>query len=148
MDVSITYDAIMAVVEEEVSREAAQARTAEGLSLYDELRMTSRDEAKKKRLVEEAVVVAREMLNRFADSIDDTEDGVAIALGLSSRRENGREASINAMLRSIMASIVLNRYFLSKGRNDLAEKYNSLASADIQALNRILYTKLPPSYPA
>lgn len=148
MDVSITYNDIIAIVEEEAAREAAQAYTAEGVSLYDGLRMVSRDDGKKKRLFDEALVVARELLNRFADSVDDADEGVTIALELSSRREKGREASITAALRSIMASIVLNRYFVSKNRSDLAEKYNSIATADIQALNKILYTKLPPSYPA
>ena len=43
MEFNIEYSTIMAIAEEEVSREASQAYSAEGESLYDGLRLISRD---------------------------------------------------------------------------------------------------------
>ena len=51
MEFKLEYNTIIGIVEEEVSREAAQAYSTDGSSLYDGLRMVSRDEEKKKRLL-------------------------------------------------------------------------------------------------
>ena len=59
MEFKIEYDKIIAIVEEEVSREGAQAYSADGASLYDGIRMLSRDEDKKKRLMSEVLVSVR-----------------------------------------------------------------------------------------
>ena len=57
MEYSIEYEKIMAVVEDEVSREGAQAYSEDGGSLYDALRILSRDAEKMKRTMSELMLL-------------------------------------------------------------------------------------------
>lgn len=180
MDYSITYSEIMAIVEEEVSREAGQAYSADGVSLYDGIRMVSRDESKKKRLMGEALVLLGENLNRFIfvketepsepaepedtpessdpeaqSELTKPEEGDVVVdepslefhLDTTSRRFGGKSTMLSSLFQNIAVYFVMNRFFLSKNQTDLASKYEALALADVQTLNRLLYTKLPPKYP-
>lgn len=158
MEFKIEYAPVMKIVEEEVSREAVQAVSADGVSLYDGIRMVSRDEAKKKRLMSEALVLVREQCNRFvrhaalATTGEDDDSGESTSfcfeLELSPRRAAGKEESLKTLFRSMTANFILNRYFASKNLAELASKYDAAALADVQAMTRLLYTKLPPVYPA
>lgn len=154
MEYSITYDTIMAIVEEEVSREGNQAYSADGVSLYDAIRLVSRDEEKKKRLMAEVLVLIKEQCGRFiadAEQMDEGEsepNSINFYMDLSPRRSAGKELSIKTLLRSLTVNYWLNRFFVSKNQTDLASKYDALALADVQTLSKLLYTKLPPVYPA
>lgn len=151
MEFKIEYDSIMAYAEEEVSREAAQTYSADGVSLYDGIRMVSRDEAKKARLMSEVLVAVKILCNRFvtADVEDEGEPtSFVFNLELSTRRSSGKEQSLRTMFRSLTVNLFLNKYFTSKNLADLATKYDAAALADVNSIAKLLYEKLPPVYPS
>lgn len=154
MEYRIEYNTIMAIVEEEVSREGNQAYSEDGTSLYDAIKFISRDEAKKKRIMAEVLVLIKEQCNRFITDIEEPEDNAdepdsfVFELDITERRSLGRELSIMTLLRSMTVNFFLNRFFASKNNIDLASKYDSLAAIDVQTLTKILFTKRPPVYPA
>lgn len=147
----IEYDDVIAIAEEEVSREAAQAVSADGVSLYDAIRMVSRDEEKKKRLMAESLVTVRTLCSRFIDfssNLDNDETSLSFMLYVSSRRINGKDDSLKTLFRSMTVNIFLNKFFASKNLTELASKYDAAALADVQTLTKLLYEKNPPLYPS
>lgn len=151
MQYKIEYDTIMPIVEEEVSREAGQAYSDDGGSLYDGIRMISRDENKKKRIMSEVLVAIKMQCNRFIKHAD-VEDlqseplSFIFDMELSPRRSAGKEESLMTIFRSMTANFILNRYFTSKNQSELASKYDAAALSDVQSLNKLLFEKLPPVY--
>lgn len=155
MEFKIEYNTIIGIVEEEVSREAAQAYSTDGSSLYDGLRMVSRDEEKKKRLMSEVLVSIRILCNRLvrhvaliADGSETEQTSFYFDLEMSPRREAGKGESLKTLFRSLTVNLFLNKYFASKNEADLASKYDAAALADVQTIAKLLYEKLPPVYPA
>lgn len=151
MECLIEYDTIMETVKEEVSREASQAVSPEGVSLYDEIRMVSRDAEKGKRMMREALVIVKATCNRFiahAELTETTEDDpqVNFVLELSQRRSAGKEISIQTLLQSLTVNIIVGKYFASKNLQDLTSKYNGQATEDIKGLTNLLFEKTPPVY--
>ena len=154
MEFKIEYNTITTIAEEEVSREGAQAYSDDGVSLYDGIRMLSRDEEKKKRIMSEVLVLIKEQCNRFIchadlqeeDNDSDEETSLVIELDLTPRRAAGKTRSLTTLFRSMAVNFFLNRYFVSKNMSELAAKYDTLALADIQTLTKLLYTKLPPMF--
>ena len=153
MEFKIEYDTIMAIAEEEVSREAAQAYSEDGTSLYDGLRMISRDEDKKKRMMSEVLVSIRILCNRLIKQVttssnsQDEATSFSFELEMSERREAGKGESLKTLFRSLAVSLFLNKYFASKNNTDLASKYDAAALSDVQTIAKLLYEKLPPVYP-
>lgn len=154
MEFKIEYNTIMAIAEEEVSREASQAYSEDGGSLYDGLRMISRDEDKKKRMMSEVLVSIRILCNRLVKHVALAGDGDSeektsfyFDLEMSPRRAAGKGESLKTLFRSLTVSLFLNKYFASKNNADLATKYDSAALADVQTIAKLLYEKLPPVYP-
>lgn len=154
MKFNIEYNAIMALAEDEVSREASQAYSEDGTSLYDGLRMISRDEEKKKRIMSEVLVPIRILCNRLVRHValvgeEDPEEKTSFYfdLEMSPRREAGKGESLKTLFRSLAVSLFLNKYFASKNNADLASKYDAAALADVQTIAKLLYEKLPPVYP-
>lgn len=154
MQYKIEYDTIKPTVEEEVSREAEQAYAEDGDSLYDGIRMVSRDEDKLKRLMSEVLVTIKMQCNRFVRHtalIGGEDAGEPLAflfeLELSLRRSIGKEESLMTVFRSMAVNFMLNKFFASKNQTDLAAKYDAQALADVQSLTKLLYEKLPPVYP-
>ena len=155
MEYKIEYNTIMTIVEEEVSREAGQAFSEDGTSLYDGIRMVSRDEAKKKRMMSEVLISIRSLCNRLIRHValidDDADEEVTsfyFELEMSPRRAVGKGDSLRTLFRSLTVNLVLNKYFASKNMADLASKYDAQALADVQTIAKLLYEKLPPVYPA
>lgn len=155
MEFKIEYEKIMPIVEDEVSREGAQAYSADGVSLYDGIRMISRDEEKKKRLMSEVLVSIRTLCNRLirhvaiiSDESDEEQTSFYFDLVMSPRREAGKGESLKTLFRSLAVNLFLNKYFASKNQVDLASKYDAAALADVQTIAKLLYEKLPPVYPA
>ena len=154
MEFKIEYDKIIAIVEEKVSREASQAYSADGTSLYDGIRMLSRDESEKQRMMSEVLVSVRILRNRLVSHVglDTDETGeektsFTFDLDMSPRREAGKGESLKTAFRSLTVNLFLNKYFASKNQADLATKYDSAALADVQNIAKLLYEKLPPVYP-
>ena len=153
MKFNIEYNTIMAIAEEEVSREAAQAYSEDGTSLYDGLRMISRDEDKKKRMMSEVLVSIRILCNRLIKQVttssnsQDEATSFSFELEMSERREAGKGESLKTLFRSLAVSLFLNKYFASKNNTDLASKYDAAALSDVQTIAKLLYEKLPPVYP-
>ena len=147
MEYKIEYDTIKDIIEEEVSREARQAVGADGASLYDKLRLTSRDENAKKRLLLEVLVIIREHCSRFISCslLDAEKPALLFSLEGSTRRVNGREESIQALLESITVNSVLNKHLISKNEVELAAKYGGMAVENINMLKTMLFTKTPPA---
>lgn len=154
MKFSIDYDIIMPIVEEEVSREADQAYSEDGSSLYDGIRMVSRDEEKKMRLMSEVLVSVRILCNRLVDHValahdDSNTEAISFTfeLEMSPRREAGKGESLKTLFRSLTVNLFLNKYFASKNQINLASKYDTAALSDVQKIAKLLYEKLPPVYP-
>ena len=154
MEFKIEYDKIIAVAAEDVSREGAQAYSDDGVSLYDAIRMVSRDEAKKKRLMSEVLVSVRVLCNRLirhvatiADDTEEEETSFIFDLEMSPRRAAGKGESLKTSFRSLTVNLFLNKYFTSKNQTDLASKYDAAALADVNTIAKLLYEKLPPVYP-
>lgn len=154
MEFKIEYNTIMAIAEDEVSREASQAYSEDGSSLYDGLRMISRDEDKKKRMMSEVLVSIRILCNRLVRHValagdGDSEEKTSFCfdLEMSPRRAAGKGESLKTLFRSLTVSLFLNKYFASKNNADLATKYDAAALADVQTIAKLLYEKLPPVYP-
>ena len=154
MEFKIEYDKIIAIAAEDVSREGAQAYSDDGVSLYDAIRMVSRDEAKKKRLMSEVLVSVRILCNRLvrhvatiADDTNEEETSFIFDLEMSPRRAVGKGESLKTSFRSLTVNLFLNKYFTSKNQTDLASKYDAAALADVNTIAKLLYEKLPPVYP-
>ena len=154
MEFKIEYDKIIAIAAEDVSREGAQAYSDDGVSLYDAIRMVSRDEAKKKRLMSEVLVSVRILCNRLvrhvdttADDTEEEETSFIFDLDMSPRRAAGKGESLKTSFRSLTVNLFLNKYFTSKNQTDLATKYDAAALADVNTIAKLLYEKLPPVYP-
>lgn len=154
MEFRIDYNTIMTTAEEMVSREGNQAYSEDGVSLYDGIRMVSRDEAMKKRLMSEVLVSVRTLCNRFVSHVGSYEDegsseqtSLQINLELSPRRGDGKIESLKTLFRSLTVNLFLNKYFASKNQTELAAKYDGTALSDVQAIAKLLYEKLPPVYP-
>lgn len=154
MEFKIEYNTIMAIAEDEVSREASQAYSEDGSSLYDGLRMISRDEEKKKRMMSEVLVPIRILCNRLVRHValigkEDSEEKTSFYfdLEMSPRRAAGKGESLKTSFRSLAVNLFLNKYFASKNNADLASKYDAAALADVQNIAKLLYEKLPPIYP-
>lgn len=154
MEFKIEYDKIIAIAAEDVSREGAQAYSADGVSLYDAIRMVSRDDAKKKRLMSEVLVSVRVLCNRLvrhvatiADDTEEEETSFYFDLEMSPRRAAGKGESLKTSFRSLTVNLFLNKYFTSKNQTDLASKYDAAALADVNTIAKLLYEKLPPVYP-
>lgn len=154
MEFKIEYDKIIAIAAEDVSREGAQAYSDDGVSLYDAIRMVSRDEAKKKRLMSEVLVSVRILCNRLvrhvdtiADDTEEEETSFIFDLEMSPRRAAGKGESLKTSFRSLTVNLFLNKYFTSKNQTDLATKYDAAALADVNTIAKLLYEKLPPVYP-
>lgn len=154
MEYKIEYTTIEPIVEEEVSREAAQAYSEDGASMYDGIRMISRDESKKKRIMSDVLVSVRILCNRLIDhaTLSDPTDGeeaitLTISLEMSERRRQGKGESLKTLFRSLTVNLFLNKFFASKNQVDLASKYDAAALADVQTIAKLLYEKLPPTYP-
>ena len=153
MEFKIEYDKIIAVVEEKVSREAAQAYSADGVSLYDGIRMISRDEDEKKRMMSEVLASIKVQCNRFLYDLgynedDEEPDTLTFEVEASSRRINGKELALKTVFRSLTVNLILNKFFVSRNMTDLAAKYDAMALSDVQSLNKLLFEKMPPSYSA
>lgn len=154
MEFKIEYDKIIAIAAEDVSREGAQAYSDDGVSLYDAIRMVSRDEAKKKRLMSEVLVSVRILCNRLvrhvdtiADDTEEEETSFIFDLDMSPRRAAGKGESLKTSFRSLTVNLFLNKYFTSKNQTELASKYDAAALADVNTIAKLLYEKLPPVYP-
>lgn len=154
MEYEINYSEIIDIVKEEISREAAQAYSAEGVSLFDAIRWTSRDDNKSSRIMTEVLAVIKEQCNRFICCADLSKDNVkgeykslVFTLQTTPRRTEGREMSIATLLRSLAVNTFLNKYFVDKNQTESAAKYGELAVTDVKALTALLYTKMPPVYP-
>jgi hypothetical protein len=154
MEFKIEYDKIIAIAAEDVSREGAQAYSADGVSLYDAIRMVSRDDAKKKRLMSEVLVSVRVLCNRLvrhvatiADDTEEEETSFYFDLEMSPRRAAGKGESLKTSFRSLTVNLFLNKYFTSKNQMELASKYDAAALADVNTIAKLLYEKLPPVYP-
>lgn len=154
MEFKIEYNTIMTLAEEEVSREASQAYSEDGGSLYDGLRMVSRDEEKKKRMMSEVLVPIRTICNRLVRHValvgeEDSEEKTSFyfELEMSQRRAAGKGDSLKTLFRSLTVNLFLNKFFASKNNVDLASKYDAAALADVQTIAKLLYEKLPPIYP-
>lgn len=154
MEYKIEYDKIMSVVEEEVAREGAQAYSEDGSSLYDGIRLLSRDEEKKKRLMSEVLVSVRILCNRLIDHAsiiegesEEEQTSFCFSLDMSPRRAAGKGETLKTLFRSLTVNLFLNKYFASKNQVDLASKYDAAALVDVQTIAKQLYEKLPPIYP-
>lgn len=146
---SIEYATLIKVVKEEVSREASMAVNADGASLYDKLKITSRDEEKLQRLTLGALAFVREQCSRFISRATLNADSLKLEFTLeaSTRRTFGRESSIKELLHNICVNTIVRKYFISKNESDLSVKYEAIAAEDLGTLKRILFTKTQPSYP-
>ena len=154
MEFNIEYNTIMAIAEEEVSREASQAYSEDGSSLYDGLRMISRDEEKKKRMMSEVLMSVRILCNRLIDHAsiiegesEEEQTSFCFSLDMSPRRAAGKGETLKTLFRSLTVNLFLNKYFASKNQVDLASKYDAAALVDVQTIAKQLYEKLPPIYP-
>ena len=154
MEYKIEYSTIMATAEDIVSREAAQTYTAEGMSLYDDIRMVSRDESTKKRLMSEVLVSIRTLCNRLikhtsllTEGDGEEQTSFYFELEMSPRREAGKGESLKTLFRSLVVNLFLSKYFSAKNQADLANKYDAFALSDVQVVAKLLYEKLPPEYP-
>jgi hypothetical protein len=145
----------MSLVEQAVSREAGQAYSEDGSSLYDGIRMVSRDEDLKKRIMSEVILIIKMQCNRFikhaefVEPIKGAEEPTSFEfeLDLTARRAAGKELSLMTTFRSMVVNFILNKFFIAKNLTELATKYNDLATLDVQTLTKLLFEKLPPVYP-
>lgn len=147
MELDFEYGAMAETIKAEIAREASQAYTSEGVSLYDALRWVSRDEERSRRMMAEVLSSIKEQCNRFICCADLNHDALVFSLKETSRRTEGRMESVLALIRNMVINMFLNKYFLGKNNTDLASKYDALAVADIKSLTSLLYTKMPPTYP-
>lgn len=154
MDFELNYSELIEVIKDEIAREASQAYTSEGESLYESLRWVSRDDERSQRMMGEVLSGIKEQCNRFiccadfeADTTTDMYGTLTFDLVATQRRIAGREGSVSVLLRSLVTDMFLQKYFLGKNNTDLASKYNEMAVADIKSLSNLLYTKMPPTYP-
>lgn len=146
MDINITLSSLNESVKEEISRIASGSYSADGAPLYDSIRITSRDTGVMGRLLKESLVVVKSAIVRFlsSDIDDDATDAVTISLNLSTRRENGKQAVIPELIESSLAKLLLSKYFSEKNQTEMAAKFDGLAAADLQTLQKVLYSKQSP----
>ena len=145
MEIKFTKQELLELVREEVSRLGAVMATEQGASLYDALRITSRDEDAIARMISEAKSTMKTQCHRFlTHTKSDSTDSVIFSLNGSERRFDGKQDIITTYLQQIMTNMVVLKYLQSKTLSEAAKSYDEKAAAMIELLSSNLYTKLPP----
>ena len=83
----------------------------------------------------------------FTLSVENTvEDIDVIKINLygSDRRFDGKVEAIADALHSILVNLTLSQFYVSVGQPELSGMRANLATADIQILKKLLYSKQPP----
>lgn len=146
MDIQIVIKDFMDSVEEEISRIAAGSYSEDGAPLYDGMKKTSRDDGTMERLFSESLTTLKNALARFLEGSEQKDGKLSIVLAASGRRIRGKEDMIEDLVKSSLAKVLISKYFLEKQQTEQATKFDTLAAADLQALQNVIYTKSTPTY--
>ena len=144
MDIEITYKDLNDAVDEEIARSAARAYSADGTPLFDGMAKTSRDANVMKVLTGEAVTVLQSAVMRFLLDVSRDETSLVFTFDLSGRRAKGKCDLFESLLKSILAKLILSKYFAEKQQADLFAFFDELAAADIKTLTKHMYEKSAP----
>lgn len=151
MTVEITLTDLQALIEEEVSRVASRSYSEQGGSLYDAIKVISRDRPTLSRMLNEANSVVVTTCHRFLDHDTDAVEQGKLKYGFTTtageRRTQGKEAMVTDLIRNALMKMVVSKFFLQKGMDTEAQKYDQQAAADLALLQKNIYGKLPPKFP-
>ena len=62
----------------------------------------------------------------------------------SERRLGGKMPMIADIMHSLLVNMTLSKFYLTCGQSDLSTMRDSLAAADVQTLQKLIYSKQPP----
>lgn len=144
MDITIVIKDFMDSVEEEIARVASGSYSEDGTPLYDGMKQTSRDKATMERLFAESLTTVKNAVSRFLEETEEVDGRLRIVLAASGRRVRGKEEMMEDLLKSSLAKVLISKYFLEKQQTEQATKFDTLAAADIQTLQGVIYTKATP----
>lgn len=139
MEYTINHSSIKAAVDEEVSRVASRSYAEDGASLYDGIRLVSRDEATLGRLVEDVVNI---LISRFRIFVSlDILQKDRITFNLPDLSEDS-EDRIETMLDRFLSMGVVGRWLQEKGSPESA-MYLERADASINEAELLMMTRRP-----
>lgn len=146
VDISITNTELTEAINQAVSRIAAGTYSEDGSSLYDGLKITSRDASVIEKIIDEALIILQSSLGRFVDYVEATTAGIEISLKISSRREKNKSEVILKLAKNAAEKLIVSKYFSEKQQEEFAKKFDELAAVDIKLLTQQIYHKAPPSF--
>lgn len=139
MDYQVNYNSIEAVIEEEVSRVAARSYSGEGVSLYDNIRLVSRDRNTLKRLLDDAVKV---LLSRFRLFVSvSNEDKNTLIFSLPDLAD-GMEDHIKDILDRFLGMSAVGKWLQERGAGESAT-YIERADVSINEAELLMMTRKP-----
>lgn len=143
MDIQLTKATIEELVKEEVSRLAARSYSEDGASLYDGIKIVSRDSSVLSRMIDESAYSLVVQCERFIDFSSGT-TSLVFDFVESDRRTCGKETMLTALIKEIIVKMTVSRFLLSKGVQNEAQVYDQAAANNIALLLKTLYTKRRP----
>lgn len=139
MEYSITHNALIELVKEEVSRVADLAYTEQGVSLYDAIAIFDRDAATINRMISDAVSVVYERFRDFMISPSSTTNTVVFNFYLPDM-ETSQEAVAKSELTRFLSLQVAALWFQERHTSEF-EKYVTRANSALDKAERSLFTR-------
>ena len=147
MDISISKKDVMDSLEREISRAAAGSYAADGTSLYDGLRITSRDSEVMTALMDEALAVLLSALHRFMNAhVTANTLNISLTLEMSERRARAKIDIVPPLVIAFLVKVIISKYFSEKQNQEQAERFDKFAAADMLTLQKSLFEKSAPKF--
>lgn len=139
MEYKVNYNSIKAVVEEEISRVASRSYSNDGVALYDNIRLVSRDEDTLKRFLTEAANV---LFSRFRLFISFSSTDISLVILNLPDLPNGFEDQIKNILDRYLSLSIVGRW-LQECRNEESAMYIDRANVSINEAELLMMTRMP-----
>ena len=152
MDITIYTSILKERIEEEVSHVADATYGEGGVSLYDSIVLTEKDQNIVSNAISEAAARLSDLCIRFlendyepfGDNETSVPEGYLYSFAISERRALGKKEPLTEAMSSFMIDYVLSDIYSRRGLSELSARYGQMAADAGSRINQMLFTKLPP----
>lgn len=115
MKIEYTIAELIEIINEDISRHADKAYTEDGQSLYDGLKVTSRDTGVQSRMLQERDAKVRDLLAFCLADNDDSDTSLVYEVELGEGVKGATKASFKVVLRKYLTEGVLYDWYTKQG---------------------------------
>lgn len=115
MEINFTIAELIDIINEDVSRYAARAYSEDGTSLYDGIKITSRDKGVQSRMLEERDARVRDILAFCLKDSEGEADSLLYDLELGENVKSSTQTSLKVTLRKYLTEGVLFDWYVKHG---------------------------------